>query len=246
MLTQQAANRGRHPRVLATGQFGGLRASGGCGLGGRTLRHRARRRGARPLKRPLRSLVRARRPVCGLGLSALGLCLLPGRLLRRRPGFGHGGFDLPRLDPRPVGVGLRRGRRLLGRRGAGTSFPGLLDHRDLGVVGYGLAFLDKDLLQDALVRRRDLRVDLVRDDLEKWLVLRDRVAGLLEPLADRPFGHALAELGHCHLGHDWISSRAVSASFAHRALHGRAPSGTGVDGTAGSAGRWPARMIRTP
>ena len=50
--------------------------------------------------------------------------------------------------------------------GASASSPGI-DDRDLGVVGDRGALLGQDLLEDALERRRDLGVDLVRDDLER-------------------------------------------------------------------------------
>ena len=126
-----------------------------------------------------------------------------------------------------LGDGLGRGRRRLGRgcRGRGRTPPvrgglgrvpgavvGRLDDRDLGVVRDRRAFLDEDLAQDALERRRHLGVDLVGDDLDERLVLRDMVARLLEPFPDRPLGNALAELGHRHLGHVRRSSEVRAAS----------------------------------
>ena len=123
---------------------------------------------------------------------------------------------------------LHRGLVVSGLRlgGSGALLFGRLDHRDLGVVRDGGALLDEDLLQDARERRRDLGIDLVGDDLEQRLVLLDGVAWLLEPLADRPLGHALAELRHRHLGH-WsflrVAGRIEPAitcsgpSVAHRA-----------------------------
>ena len=95
-----------------------------------------------------------------------------------------------------------------------VAFVGGLDDRDLGVVGDGRAFLGQDLAQHPLERRRDLGVDLVRDDLDQRLVLGDVVARLLEPLPDRPLGDALAELGHRHLGHVRSSSEVRAGMMA--------------------------------
>jgi hypothetical protein len=119
----------------------------------------------------------------------------------RRLGGHRGRRRLARgLD---AGGALGRGvARRLERDGLGAG-PLVLgrDDRDLGVVGDCRALLREDLREDARVRRRDLGVDLVGDDLEEGLELRHRVARLLEPATDRPLGHALAELGHRHLGH---------------------------------------------
>jgi len=49
-------------------------------------------------------------------------------------------------------------------------------------------------------RATDLGVDLVGDDSSSGSSWR-RCHRVLEPLPDRPLGHALAELGHRHLGH---------------------------------------------
>ncbi len=87
---------------------------------------------------------------------------------------------------------------------------GRLDHRDLGVVRDRLTFLDQDLGQRAFIRRRHLSVHLVGNDLDDRLVLVDMVARLLQPLADRALGDALAELRHLDLGH--LAS--VSSRFA--------------------------------
>ena len=126
------------------------------------------------------------------------------RLGRRVRFIGAGRTGRGRVDG-GRGVGRRRCgrcrgcvRRRLGGRGA---LVGRLDHRDLGVVGDGRPLLDEDLLEHALEWRRNLGIDLVGDDLEERLVLGDVVARLLEPLADRPLGDALAELGHRHLRH---------------------------------------------
>jgi hypothetical protein len=115
------------------------------------------------------------------------------RFGRRLVGAGWAGGGLLGFRSR-----LLRGCRF-GRISAGL-FVGL-DDRDLGVVGDRGALLGEDLLEHAGEWRWNLGVDLVGDDLEERLVLLDGVAGLLQPLADRPLGHALAELGHRHLGH---------------------------------------------
>ena len=128
---------------------------------------------------------------------------------RRRRGRRGGGGS--RLGSRGRGSRRRFVRRFRHDRCAGIGSRvrpgavGRLDDRDLGVVRDGRALLDEDLVEGAFERRRDFGVDLVGDDLEERLVLGDVVAGLLEPLADRAFGDALAELGHGHLGH-WSRS----------------------------------------
>ena len=72
------------------------------------------------------------------------------------------------------------------------------DTVDVGVV---LAVGHLDLGEGAAHRRRHLGVDLVRRHLEEHLVLRDRLADLLEPLRDRAFGDGLTELRHDDVGH---------------------------------------------
>ena len=122
-----------------------------------------------------------------------------GRLVGAGAGRGPGSAGWLR---RAAARGMRRRCRARPRgAGRGRAVVSRLDDRDLGVVRDGRALLGQDLLEDALERRRDLGVDLVGDDLEQRLVLVDVVAGLLQPLADRPLGDALAELGHRHLGH---------------------------------------------
>ena len=193
VLPQQPTHRRCHPRVGIA-----LRRGWRGGGGGRAGRRRCL---ALRLIRPGRTVRRHRSRVlsasAGERPEALPSAPRPARLSLRRLG----------LRPRPPS-----GRRC---RSAGTvrgrTLVGGLDDGDLGVVRDRRAFLGQDLLEDALVRRRHLRVDLVGDDLEQRLVLVDMVAGLLEPLADRPLGDALAELGHRHLRH-------VRCSFAGRRL----------------------------
>ena len=124
----------------------------------------------------------------------------------RRGGDGRGHARVPRPARRsrpvavpPGGRGARRGG--CGARDGNVGLIGRVDHRDLGVVRDGGPLGREDLAEDAGERRRDLGVHLVGDDLEQRLVLGDGVAGLLEPASDRALSHALAELGHRHLGH---------------------------------------------
>ena len=136
----------------------------------------------------------------------------------RRGSDGRGGGRRRAL----IGTG---GAMRLGRRGGRLGRPGggrdrargaeplerrgtvAVDLRDLGVVGHRLAFLDQDRRERPGEGRGHLRVDLVGDDLDDRLVLVDVLPDLLEPLADGPLRHALAELGHRHLGHGSFSSR---------------------------------------
>ena len=169
------------------------------------------------------ALVGARRPLSGRRMPARAGASAP-------PVVGRPCH--PERQPRRASAGAGAG---LGRFGLGApvraALVGRLDDRDLGVVRDRRPFLDEDLLEDAGERRRDLGVDLVGDDLEERLVLRDRVAGLLQPLADRPLGDALAELGHRHLGHVLflrVAGRTGAAasfcarhSVAHRATQRR-------------------------
>ncbi len=130
------------------------------------------------------------------------------------------------------------------RVGAAWRRFGGLDHGDLGVVGHRVAFLDKDLGKRPGEGRRDLRVDLVGDDLDDRLVPVDVLADLLEPLADRSLGHALAELRHRHFRH-WVTSGPLrrawcfGACLAHSFAHRRADRLRTMprDGSAGVAGR---------
>ena len=149
---------------------------------------RARRRTA-GVRRPSYSVGSGRAAARGCG----------GRGHRRRPLIGTG---------RPVRFGCRRGGR--GGRGGGAvggRGPLAVDLRDLGVVGDRLAFLDQDGRERPGEGRGHLRIDLVGDDLDDRLVLLDVLPDLLEPLADGPLRHALAELGHRHLRHGSFSSR---------------------------------------
>ena len=185
VLAEEAPDGGRHAGVGVAGRVGG-RGRGRRprrGAGGRAAATALA--GARGAGRAVggRSVGRRRRPARAL----VGAGAAPCAAARRAAAAG----------PRLAAVGGASVRAATRR----VALVGRLDDRDLGVVRDGRALLDEDLLEDARERRRNLGVDLVGDDLDQRLVLRDGVAGLLQPLADRPLGHALAELGHRHLGH---------------------------------------------
>ncbi len=187
VLAEEPADGGRHAGI----RVGDGRRRGGC--------RRSRRVPSRTVR--ARHCRRDRWPRPGSGR-------VPGRRARPAP---------PRARPAAAAgsAGCEVADRT-GRRGGLGRVPGAvvgrLDDRDLGVVRDRRAFLDEDLAQDALERRRHLGVDLVGDDLDERLVLRDMVARLLEPFPDRPLGNALAELGHRHLGHVRRSSEVRAAS----------------------------------
>ena len=77
----------------------------------------------------------------------------------------------------------------------------LLDLAEQRADGDRFAVLDRNLGEHAGGRRRHLDRHLVGLKLDQRLVDRDRVARLLEPFADRRFGHRLAERGHANLSH---------------------------------------------
>ncbi len=128
------------------------------------------------------------------GLS--GGCLGGGCL--RGGGLGRGGFSGGCLGGGGLGGVLRRGRL---RRGAAVA-----DLREDRADLDRLVLLDQDLFDHTTDRRRDLRVHLVRGDLEQALVRLDRVADLLEPAGDRSLCDALTESGEDHgSAHDDVS-----------------------------------------
>ncbi len=205
MLAEQASNGRGHPGVGVARRVGGVGSDGRRGGGARSAA----------------TAVGARRGARGGTVGALvGAGRAVGRGERRRPSRGgrcgcFRGGRRGQSEPAAVGVGAvaaAPSALVVGCGGGGGGgldiarparggVLGRLDLGDLGVVRDGLALLDEDCLQDPGERRRDLGVDLVGDDLEERLVLLDGVTGLLQPLADRPLGDALAELGHRHLGH---------------------------------------------
>ena len=67
-------------------------------------------------------------------------------------------------------------------------------------------------------RRRHLDRHLVGLELDQRLVDRDRIARLLEPLADGRLGHRFAERGHADFSHDSPSSSA--RLVRHRVMAG--------------------------
>ncbi len=149
---------------------------------------------------------------------------------RRRGGIATGGRVQVAWLEDGHALGRRLGRDRAGH-GCGVSAPPssavsmMAISASLGTVAPSSARIS---LRIALERGRDLGVDLVGDDLEQGFVLVDMIAGLLEPLADRPLGDALAELGHRHLRHVRCSSRvagcvlSVPPSLAHPPGLGRA------------------------
>ena len=147
-------------------------------------------------------------------------------------------------------AGGRRGRR--GWRAAGAvaagrppdAAPGSPMRASTVPTGTVSPDADEDLQQHAVVRARDLRVDLVGGHLEQRVVELDGVTDLLEPAADGALGDGLAELGHGDVVHlaDAPGVETPAASAA-------GPSDPPIDGAAGSARtghrRPPRRAART-
>ena len=147
------------------------------------------------------------------------------------------------------GCRRRRGRRgsPTGRRGR----PGLADAGDRGADRHRLPRRHEDLQQHAVVRAGDLRVDLVGRHLEQRIVERDRVADLLEPVADRALGDGLPELGHGDVVH--LAARARRIRRGRGPGHGRprrrggwSRFGTTRGGSGGVRGRRAARARGGP
>ena len=90
------------------------------------------------------------------------------------------------------------GRRRSGLAAARRAFRDLAEQR---ADRDGLAVLGGDLAEHAGGRRRHLDRHLVGFELDQRLVDRDRIARLLEPLADGRLGHGFAERGHADFGH---------------------------------------------
>ena len=135
-----------------------------------------------------------------------------GRLDAR--GRGDRRFRRPRhVAGEPLGL-LVPFRRRFGR-GRGRRRVGL-DLRKHRLDGDRLSRLDQDLRDPARRRRGDLRVHLVRGDLEQGLVLGDQFPHLHEPLHDDPFHHAFPELGH----HDVDEHRFTLLAFNTRRVSG--------------------------
>ena len=96
-----------------------------------------------------------------------------------------------------------RGGRL--RYGSGDGLAGGCRHLNDGAEGGididGLALWREYLAEGALERGGKLGRHLLRLDLAERLIKGDGVAGLLHPLENGALGHALAQLGHGHGGH---------------------------------------------
>jgi len=101
-------------------------------------------------------------------------------------------------------VRAMRRERAPGAFGSGAD---VVDDGDRGAGRDGLAFLDQQFANGAGYGRGDLGVDFVGRDFNEGFVFLDGVAGLLEPLRDRPFGDGFAELRHRdRRGHRFIPS----------------------------------------
>ena len=100
----------------------------------------------------------------------------------------------------------RRGRvfwsgRPVGAAAAGAGARAFLDLAEQRADRDGLAVLGGDLGEHAGGRRRHLDRHLVGLELDQRLVDRDRIARLLEPLADRRLGHRFAERRNADFSH---------------------------------------------
>ena len=156
--------------------------------------------------RPTTGVIRIR-PVVGGGGGA-------GTDGSTRGGAGIGGSVVramwpgnPSVSSSHFGAASRRGQ---GRRRVRLE---LRQHR---LDGDRLPLLDQDLRDPARGRRGDLRVHLVRGDLEQGLVLGDQFPHLHEPLHHDPFHHAFPELGH----HDVDEHRFTLLAFNTRRVSG--------------------------
>ena len=112
--------------------------------------------------------------------------------------------------PSALGSGRRlrrRRRRGLGRRRAGA----FLDLAEQRADRDGVAVLGRDGGERAGGGRRHLDRHLVGFELDQRLVDRDRIAGLLEPLADGRLGDGFAEGRDADFSHDWLSSRSIDS-----------------------------------
>ena len=90
-------------------------------------------------------------------------------------------------------------------RPTGRHRPGaFLDRTEERTDGDRLAVLGGDIGEYTGCGRRHLDRDLVGLELHHRLVDGHHVAGFLEPLADRRFGHRLAKHGHANLSHDLV------------------------------------------
>ena len=83
------------------------------------------------------------------------------------------------------------------RLASGTFFPGLPHPGQNRAGSHGLAFRHAHPEQDSGFGTRQVRVDFVGRDGQQAFIALDGVAFGLEPGGHRPFGDALAKLGHC-------------------------------------------------
>ena len=102
-----------------------------------------------------------------------------------------------------------------GAAGAAARAGAFADGAEQRADGDRLPLRDLDLAQHARRRRRHLDRHLVGLELDQRLVGLDRVARLLEPLADGRLGHALAQRRHVdldrHRSHRHFSATVVAS-----------------------------------
>ena len=121
-----------------------------------------------------------------------------------------GGGQAPRgaRSPRePQGKWWRAGRgvprrrsRSFGRRRRRHARAFAVDHRHHRVHPYRLILLGQNLGQHTRRGRGNLRVDLVRGNLEQRFVAVHPFTYLLHPFSDGSLGNTLPHLGHDHVG----------------------------------------------
>ncbi len=99
-----------------------------------------------------------------------------------------------------LGLSLLLGRLAAVLRPRSGGLGAVSDDREGGSYLHGVALLNEDLLQRAGRGGGDLRVDLVRRDLDQKVVGFDLIALLLQPLRDRALDDRLAKLRHLDLG----------------------------------------------
>ncbi len=134
-----------------------------------------------------------------------------GLFARRRGGRGRGGFGLG-------GGGNRSGG---GRRGLAVTG---LDRRDHRADIDRIAHRDNLLAHHPGDGRGHFDRDLVGFEAGDRLVERNRLAGLLQPLADRRFGDAFAQRGNFDFGaHLLFSFRTPAKAGVHHQTVGDGP-----------------------
>jgi hypothetical protein len=95
-------------------------------------------------------------------------------------------------------LGGRRRGGSAGGRSSGSSAGGntVRHHCKNSTYVDGLTFWNPDLRDHTARGRRNLRIHLVRRDLEERFVPLDRFSDLLQPAGDRTLGDGLSKLWH--------------------------------------------------